>query len=232
MALVLGQVSPVLATELYRNGDTELRWDNTVAYSTEFRLIGRDPRLIADRNSDDGDRNFAPGAVSNRFDLLSQLDFSQGSFGMHASAAFWYDSVYHQKNDNDSPGTFNPISVSHNEFTRDVRNLHGAQAEFVDAFFYGSTELASLPFSFRIGRHTLLWGESLFFSDNGIAAGQAPVDDTKVLGRSTAYAKDVYMPVAQVSASLQLPRGVAVEAYYQFEWRKTRLPGLRQLLQR
>ena len=33
------------------------------------------------------------------------------------------------------------------------------------------------------------------------------------------------MPVAQVSASLQLPQGFAVEGYYQFEWRKTRQPG-------
>jgi hypothetical protein len=33
------------------------------------------------------------------------------------------------------------------------------------------------------------------------------------------------LPAAQVSASLQLPDNMSVEAYYQFEWRKTRLPG-------
>ncbi|HMI97067.1 MAG TPA: DUF1302 family protein [Micropepsaceae bacterium] len=225
LALTLRDASALSAAELYSNGDTELRWDNTISYSTAFRLRDPDPALLGNRNADDGDRNFAPGVVSNRFDLFSQFDLSKAWFGIHASGAAWYDTVYHQKNDNNSPATFNPVSVPHNEFTHAVQTLHGAKAELVDAFLYGNTELGGLPFSFRIGRHTLLWGETVFFTENGIAAGQAPVDDIKVLGRPTTYAKDVFMPVAQVSASLQLPAGFAVEGYYQFEWRKTRLPG-------
>jgi hypothetical protein len=223
--LVVHEDLPASAVELYGHDDIELRWDNTVTYTTAFRLDGRNSTLIASPNADDGDRNFARGIVSNRFDLLSQIDFSKGWFGFDASAAFWYDTIYNQKNDNNSPSTFNPISVPHNEFTHDVRVLHGKNAELVNAFFYGNTALARMPFSFRIGRHTLLWGESLFFPDNGIAAGQAPVDEIKVLGRPTAYARDVFMPVAQASASLQLSSGLAAEAYYQFEWRKTRSPG-------
>jgi Protein of unknown function (DUF1302) len=225
LAFALCRASVLSAGELYSNGDTELRWDNTVGYSTMFRISDSDPALLANRNADDGDRAFAPGIVSNRFDLFSQLDFSKAWFGLHASGAAWYDIVYHQKNDNNSPSTFNPVSVPNNEFTHAVQALHGATAELVEAFLYGNTELAGLPFSFRVGRHTLLWGESLFFPENGVAAGQAPVDDIKVLGRTTTYAKDAFMPVAQVSASLQLPAGLAVEGYYQFEWRRTRLPG-------
>ncbi len=225
LALTLCRAPAVSAAELYEGDDTTLRWDNTVSYSTAFRISDRDPLLLANRNADDGDNNFAPGIVSNRFDLFSQLDFAKAWFGLHASGAAWYDTIYHQKNDNNSPATFNPISVPHNEFTHAVRMLHGAKAELVDAFLYGNTELAGLPFSFRLGRHTLLWGESLFFPENGIAAGQAPIDDIKELTRPTTYAKDVFMPVAQASASLQLPEGFAVEAYYQFEWRQTRLPG-------
>jgi hypothetical protein len=213
------------AVDLYSKGDVELRWDNTVTYGAAFRLGDRNPKLLADPNADDGDRNFGPGIISNRFDLFSQLDFSKGWFGFDASAAAWYDTVYQQRNDNNSAATFNAISVPHDEFTHAVRTLHGGNAELVNAFFYGNTELAGMPFSFRVGRHTLLWGESLFFPDNGIAAGQAPVDDIKVLGRPTAYAKDVFMPVAQASASLQVSPSVTIEAYYQFEWRRTRLPG-------
>jgi hypothetical protein len=211
---------------LYSDGEIEFRWDNTLRYSTAIRLDKADPVLLADRNADDGDRSFKPGIVSNRFDLFSQLDISKGDFGFDASAALWYDTVYHQKNDNDSPGTFNPISVPHDEFTHAVRDLHGQKAELVNAFLYGSTDVAGMPLSFRVGRHTLLWGESLFFPDNGIAAGQGPVDETKVFGRPTAYAKDVFMPVTQASASLQISGGLALDAYYQFEWRKTRLPGV------
>jgi hypothetical protein len=211
---------------LYSEGDTEFRWDNTIKYTASVRLEGQDPYLIAGRNSDDGDRSFNPGLISNRFDLYSQLDFSKGWFGFDASAAFWYDSIYHQKNDNNSPATFNPISVPNNQFTHAVKRLHGGDAELVNAFAYINTEIGGMPLSARLGRHTLLWGESLFFPENGIAAGQAPVDEIKVLGRPTSYAKDVFMPVTQASASMQISDNVTLEGYYQFEWRKTRLPGV------
>jgi len=217
--------SPVWAIELYRGENIELRWDNTIRYSAAFRLDDRNPALLGNRNSDDGNRNFDRGLISNRIDLFSQIDFSKDGLGIHASAAAWYDSIYNRRNDNDSPGTFNPVSVPHDAFTHEVRTLHGQQAELVDAFFYANTALNGLPFSFRVGRHTLLWGESLFFPNNGIAAGQAPVDAIKLFNQPTIYARDVFMPVAQVSGSLQLPGALALEAYYQFEWRKTRLPG-------
>ena len=210
---------------LLDNGDTILRWDNTVGYQTTFRVDARNPVLLRDINADDADRNFAPGMVSNRFDLLSQLDLSRGGFGFDASASAWYDFAYHRRNDNNSPATFNPYSVPHNEFPSGVRALQGAWAELDNAFLFGSADVAGLPVSFRVGRYTLLWGESLFFPENGIAAGQAPVDENRVIGQPAAYARDVYMPVAQASANIQLPGGFSLEGYYQFEWRRTRVPG-------
>jgi len=54
----------------------KLRWDNTLKYSDAFRLKDQSRRLIADPNSDDGDRNFDKGIISNRLDLLSELDFA------------------------------------------------------------------------------------------------------------------------------------------------------------
>jgi len=217
------------AEELYNDGDVTIRWDNTIRYSAAFRLAGRDPNLLANPNGDDGDRNFAPGLISNRIDLLSQLEVAQDGFGFNASAAGWYDTVYNQRNDNNSPATFNPDSVLHNQFTRATRDLEGQAgklgAAVDDGFVYGSTELASLPFTFRLGRQTLLWGESLFFADNGIAAGQSPIDDAKGLIQPGSYTRDSFLPIAQVSASLQLRDNMSIEAYYQLEWRPTRLPG-------
>src|SRR5438067_13704766 len=224
-AAMLGIPLPASAVEIFNNGDMVLRWDNLIAYQSVFRTEPRNSTLLTNINTDDADRNFVPGIVSNRFDLLSQLDFSASGFGFDASAAAWYDFVYHQSNHNDSAATFNPYSVPHNQFPRAVRQLHGAYAELVNAFVYGSFDIDGLPFSFRAGRRTLCWGESLFFPENGVAGGQAPIDDIKVLGLPTAYARDVFMPVAQASASLQLPAGFALEGYYQFEWRRTRLPG-------
>jgi Protein of unknown function (DUF1302) len=224
-AVMLFSPLPASAGELFNNGDAVARWDNVLAYSSAFRTQSRNPALLTNINSDDADRNFTSGIVSNRFDLLSQFDFSASGFGIEASAAAWYDFVYHQKNQNDSPDTFNPYSVPHDQFPRAVRHLQGAYAELVNGFAYGSFNVGDFPVSVRVGRHTLLWGESLFFPENGIAGGQAPVDENKVLGRPGAYARDVYMPVAQAWGSIQLPGGFSFEAYNQFEWRKTRLPS-------
>ncbi|TAK98147.1 MAG: DUF1302 family protein, partial [Rhodospirillaceae bacterium] len=127
--------------------------------------------------------------------------------------------------DNTSPTTFNAVSTPYDRFTKAVRRLHGRDAELLNAYIYDTFTLADMPLALRVGRSNLLWGESLFFAGNGIAAGQAPVDEIKALSVPGSEAKEVYMPVAQAWISLQPRPGLAIEAYYQFEWRKDRLPG-------
>ncbi len=213
------------AADLVDANGWDLRWDNTIRYTAAFRVFPRDRALVANPNVDDGDRNFSPGLVSNRLDLLSELDISGGSFGLDVSAAAWYDTVYHQRNHNDSPATFNPYSVPHNEFAHAVEILQGEDADLLNAFVYDTFEIDGTSVSFRLGRHSLVWGESLFFANNGIAAGQAPIDEIKAAGEPEAQAKEVYLPVAQASITVQPQPNLALSAYYQFEWRRTRLPG-------
>jgi hypothetical protein len=225
LGLALLPGSSLFAADLYQDGDFDIRWDNTIRYSAAFRLEGRNDALLANPNGDDGDRNFSPGLISNRLDLLSEADISDGAFGVHASAAAWYDSVYNQRNANDWPSTFNPWSVPHNEFTHDVQVLHGEDVQILNAFGYGSFDLGGMPVSFRIGRHALQWGESLFFAENGIAAGQSPIDEIKAANEPSAEAKEVLLPVPQASITLQPRANIAVSAYYQFEWRKDQQNG-------
>jgi hypothetical protein len=215
-----------LAADLYSAGTLDLRWDNTFRYSTAFRLAPRDPALIANPNTDDGDRSFDPGLVSSRLDILSQLDFTADNVGVRISAAGWYDGVYTQRNDNDSPATFNPLSVPHDKFTAAVRDLHGSHAELSDAFVHGDFTLGEMPVSVRAGRFALILGESLFFPQNGIAAGGSPVDDIKAIGEPQAETPEIVLPVAQASVVLFPAPDVAVTLYNQFEWRKDRLPGV------
>ena len=100
MAVLLVTCAPAFALELYSNNDIDLRWDNTIRYSSAIRLAGPNHDLIRRPNSDDGDRNFASGFISNRLDLFSQADLAVGDFGLHASAAAWYDAAYHGRTDN------------------------------------------------------------------------------------------------------------------------------------
>jgi hypothetical protein len=213
------------AADLLNEDGWDLRWDNTLRYSTDFRLFGQNSALIANSNTDDGDRNFAAGLVSDRIDLISELDITNGDFGIDLSADGWYDTVYHQTNHNNSAATFNPYSVPHDEFTSAVERLEGEDVDLLNAFLYDSVDIGDVPVSFRIGRHSLLWGESLFFADNGIAAGQAPIDAIKAAGEPEAEAKEVFLPVGQASITVQPSPNLAISAYYQFEWRRTRLPG-------
>jgi Protein of unknown function (DUF1302) len=206
------------------NPDWTLRWDNTVKYSLMQRLKDASPALSAQlpltANQDDGDNNFKKGLVSNRLDLLTELDLAGPGYGARLSAAAWYDSVYNGKTDNTS---FTANHRPGSEFTTETRDLMGRKAELLDAFVYGKFDLGERPASARLGRHTLLWGESLFFGANGIAGGQAPLDLIKLLSVPNATFKEVAMPTGKLSGQVQLSPDVSLGAYLSYEWKKTRL---------
>jgi len=214
------------ALEFPTGSDVHVRWDNTIKYSDAFRVKQRDQYLLSSPNQDDGDQNFARGMISNRLDLLSEFDVSFRDYGLSASAAGWYDSVYNGSNDNHSPATFNPASVGKTHFPADTRDINGRYAEFLNAFVYGKESIGETTLTWRAGRHTLLWGESLLIPNNGIAYGQAPLDIIKLLSVPNTLAKELFLPVAQLSTQLQMPHDVSIAAYTQFEYRKTRLPGV------
>lgn len=216
------------ATEIYRQGDTAVRWDNTVKYSGALRLEDPLPALIRGPNGDDGDRNFQAGIISNRFDLLSELSIAavtgSTTWGAVVSGAAWYDTLYNRGNDGATtqpPGFY----VLPGTFAKDVRKLHGRKAELLNGFVFAIFDAGGKPLTLRVGRQTVLWGESLFFAGNGIAAGQSPVDAIKALSVPVTQAKEIYMPVGQIAASFQPTPDLTLAAYYHLEWRRTRLPG-------
>ncbi len=210
------------------NPDFKLRWDNTVKYSAAWRTQNPSSKLTQGQvalNQDDGDRAFNKGLISNRTDILSELDLSFQSFGARLSGAAWYDTEYQHNNDNDDPARANQRSVAYDEFTDDTRHLHGGDGELLDAFVYWNGEVAERATSVRAGRHGLIWGESLFFGANGIAGGMAPVDVVKAQSVPNTQFKEITRPVNQLSGTFQLTDDVSLGAFYQLEWEQTRLPG-------
>ncbi|WP_346830111.1 DUF1302 domain-containing protein [Pseudomonas abietaniphila] len=210
------------------NPDIRTRWDNTLKYSSAWRTKSASSQLTNSStsvNGDDGDRNFGKGLISSRLDLLSEFDISYQNFGARLSGAAWYDDVYNKQNDNNSPGTVNSVSVNYDHFTDRTRNLHGRQAELLDAFIYGKGDLGEMPVSGRIGQYAMQWGESLFYGMNGIAGGMAPIDVVKGVSVPNTQFKELIRPVNQMSGQLQITPDVSIGAYYQFEWEANRLPG-------
>ena len=176
------------------NPDLRMSLDNTVKYSAAWRVEGA-KGSVANNSvgvqaiTNDGDQNFGKGLISNRFDLLSEFDLRyKRNYGLRLSGAAWYDDVYNKSNDN--PGALdgalvNSKSVNYNQFTDATQKLHGRKAEFLDAFVYGSFAPGDMGLNLKAGRFTQLYGESLFFGSNGIAAAQTSLDLIKALSVPT-----------------------------------------------
>ena len=206
------------------NTDLNIRWDNTFKYSNAWRLKEQSPLLISDPNLDDGDRAFNTGLISNRIDYLTELDLAYQNFGGRISGAAWYDSIYNQENKNNSPSTVNAVGIPNNQFTTATRKLMGDKAEVLDAFVYGKFDAGNAQTTVRLGQHSLLYGESLFFGNNGIANGTSPIDLIKALAVPNTQFKELLRPVPQISVQSQLNSNWAVGGYYQFKWEPDRLP--------
>ncbi|HET7865852.1 MAG TPA: DUF1302 family protein, partial [Burkholderiaceae bacterium] len=228
--------------------DLKARLDLTPKFSAGYRLKDPSPALTGldvavdpgTVNEDDGDHNFNKGLVSRRFDLLAELDVSAPNYGARLSGTAWYDGVYLGRNDYRGTARFAGgvpqglvVSTANNlsgqapdEFLPATRRQHGRGTELLDAFGYLKGEVGGLRGSVRFGRHTLQWGESLFFGQNGIANAQGPIDIAKIVSVPGWQFKEVLLPVEQVSGTVRLAEGLQAGAYYQLKWRKSKLPGV------
>ena len=200
--------------------------DATVRLSSAARVDPRNASLLGNINADDGDRAFAVGPISERVDATSQLDITRGDLGAELSADGWYDAAYNRTDADRSAATFNPVSVPVGRFPDETQRLLGRTIELDNAYVHDKLDVAGVPISLRIGRQTLLWGESLFFAPDGIAAGQAPVDLIKSASQPLVEANELFLPVMQAVIRVSLPANLSLEAYEQFEWRPDRIPGV------
>lgn len=215
------------------NADLKVNWGNTFKYSAAWRVENPDQAVAvsaANPNVDFGDLGHGKGLINNRLDLLSELDVGYKNVGFRVSGAAWFDAEYN-RNSNDYNGALpnNAAQVGGAPLNRtndNSRNVMGRRAELADAFVFGKFDLdEEKKLTLRAGRHTLLFGETLFLGANGIAAAQGPVDLIKAFSLPNAQFKEVAMPVGQVSASVQLSPGASLAAYAQYEWKPLRLPA-------
>lgn len=230
VSAIIATPGQAAAEDLGNWGGFDLRWDTTVRASLGIRTEPANPELLSKINADDGDRAFRPGPESERVDVVTELTGERGNLGFDISAQGWYDAAYNTHSANNSPATFNPITSSNRGFPGDVSNLMGRYAELLNAYVRDTVQVGDVPVTLSIGRQTLLWGESLLFPENGIAAAQAPVDQIKELSAPLAQAREVFLPVTQIVVRAGLGGGLSLEAYDQLEWRRDRLPGVDSFL--
>lgn len=231
---VMGLVAGSQAFEIETGTEAKLRWDNTFKYSAGWRLKDPSSRIVngdpfpggppPGPQLDDGDLNFKKGLISNRVDWFTELDATYKNFGFRMSGAAWYDRVYRQSTDNTSP-TNNSYNVPVGRFARGTADLMGRKAELLDAFVsFKNDPESSTPFNIRAGKHTVVYGETLFFGGNGIAGAQSPMDLVKLLQVPGSQFKEIIRPVGQISTQVQFSPNLSAGAYYQYKWDKSRIP--------
>jgi hypothetical protein len=210
----------------------EISLSTTLSYAGIVRTNNPSARLtgISNQNGSEGDIDQAHGSVSNAFEVLPILDIKDGDYGAHFSGDAFLNPNYLGTNQNDQPNTLNPISVRKNtDYTSATRNVEGENAQLLDAFVYGTERFGkddSQSLTLKVGRQTLIWGQSLFLTNNGIAAGMAPIDVITADNTPNAETQQVILPVGQVVATYQPNDLVTIQGYYQFEWKPDELEGV------
>jgi hypothetical protein len=214
------------------NDDLKVRWDNTLRYNLGVRAQKQDNAILNSTSYDDSDAKFKRGdVVMNRLDVLSELDADyKGRFGARLSAAGWYDHAYSDTFNKTGPLFDTPLgnisaaypNQQYTDYTK--RWNRGPSGEILDAFVYGNFAIGDMPVNAKLGQYTLYWGESLFSFVHGASYGQGPIDIRKALTNPGVEAKEVFLPLPQVSATIQVNEQLSFSGQYYFGWEPSRFP--------
>ncbi len=226
IAMAVAVAAPAHAFTYVFNDGVQIRLDNNVEYSMAWRTAPVSKQLTispAQENNNDGDLSLSHGLVSNRIQDVTSFDISDNGYGFDVSDEAFYDSVYEQATQDTGQASYNSIDSSRS-FPATTSALIGRNIELRNLYLYGSFNAGGIPVTLRVGRHALIWGESLFFPDNGIAYGMVPFDGIEATSEPNAEVKDLFLPVGMASMSAQLTDSIRLESYYQFEFEKTIIP--------
>ncbi|MFU2325031.1 DUF1302 domain-containing protein [Pseudomonas sp. NFX98] len=220
--------SPVLAVEIdLGDPDWVARFDNTIRYNLQTRVEGRDHRISGNPNYDEGDYKFDKGDItSNRLDILSELEVGwRRTHGFRVSAAGWVDQAYSDTDVERNPSLANlPSSYNNNSYSGTTKRFYrGPSGEILDAFVYGNFEIGTMPLSMKAGQHVVYWGNSIF-TQSGIAYSQSPVDGRKGAANPGTEVRELFLPLNQISATLQANESLSFAAQYFLDWDHVRSP--------
>lgn len=236
---LVGVYGPAYAAQIVDDDQYTLTWDNTLKYSDAMRVGHPTSQFINCGTSttcvnglgptgngagSDGDKSFKQySLISNRLDWRTAVnvdlkgDYQENNLGARVSAEGWYDTVYNTSHNALDSTTQNTLA-SPTSFTGVTRELMGKDVMLDDLFIHGRAFLGDdHPLDLRVGRHVVIWGESVFMATNSIAYAMAPINIIRAASVPQTEAKELYLPVNQISGQLKLARGLNFQFYYQLE---------------
>jgi hypothetical protein len=209
-----------------KDGEVTGSLDTTVSYGALWRVTGRDKTEVAlanggsksSANFDDGNLNYDRGdLVSSLFKMTNDLDLNYKNFGAFLRVTSFYDHAIQNKDFRSltaGPATYNRGDE------RVLRNRLGHDYEILDAYVRGKFEIAGKKLDARVGKQVVSWGESTFIP-NGINIIN-PVDVAKLRAPGSEI-KEAFLPVNMLWISQEINENISIEAFNQFEYKKTRL---------
>jgi len=204
------------------NPDLSVRFDNTLRYNLGMRTEKQSDAILSS-SSGNSDAQFDRGdIITNRLDLLTEIDVVyKEKMGFRVSGQTWYDHAYDGE---EELGTGRTAAYPNQHFTSYTKRWNeGPSAEFLDAFVFGRFALGDTDSMLRVGQHNLYWGESLFSFVHGISYAQGPVDARKAFATPGTEAKELFLPLNQISLSTQLSDTLTVAGQYLLDWDYTRI---------
>lgn len=205
----------------FANDEVSGSIDTTVSYGQLWRVQGRD-KSNDDINTNDGNRNFDTGLVSEVYKITSDLEATYKNYGMFVRGTAFYDTQIMDKR-NDYLSNNDPAQPSQNfpkddSFTYETRHKAGRDAQILDAYLYGNWDVADMPVTGRIGKQVFNWGEGIFY--RGGVNTTNPVDAAKFRLPGSEL-KEVLVPVEALSFNVGLTENLSMETFYQWNWKES-----------
>ena len=179
----------------------------TLNHGLTFRSSRRDDTLSS-VNSDDGNRNYDRGLVSNTSSLTAEFELAGGNLGlfvrMHGFVDFETMSGMRERT---------PLSDA-------AKDVAGRDFRILDLYASGAFDLGDIPLDVRVGNQVLNWGESTFVP-NGINVIN-PIDVSR-LRTPGSELRDALVPVPMAYVAIEPVPDLSVEGFYQDGWKKTEI---------
>src|SRR5690606_26379821 len=166
-------------------------------------------------NNNDGSEYYDTGFVSNEFKLTSELHVRTEQDGLFIRGTAWYDTQI-MDNDPSGDGFATHNTDSDERFPSDLENRAGHRARLLDAYLYTNRYVGEMPYSLRLGRQVINWGEGIYYADGLNVVN--PVDIGRVVLPNASF-KDALLPTNMISGQLGLTDALNVEAFHGLEWK-------------
>jgi hypothetical protein len=172
-------------------------------------------------NYDQGELFAAPLKYTTRWGVKA------GSVRIELSGLAFYDLVNANRDERrpnliTTPGP-QPGVAARTRRSANVRRDIGFGAQLLDAYLLKTFEIAGRDVDVSFGRQRLVWGEASFVTQGSLNVINPP--DANNLTRPGADFDEIYRPQTMLLVKAPLYDDLAMEAFWQLEWRPVALPA-------